>query len=80
MVAKKMNLKGTLEEHCKNENVRQYIWKDIYAMAKAENLHGFEMVHQFELLPVSLGTWDLLTDTFKLKRHKAKLALKDKID
>jgi len=41
-------------------------------MGKANKLHGFERPKQIKLLPVTLGTWGLLTATFKLKRFAAR--------
>jgi len=56
------------------------LWNDIYKSGKSEGLHGFEQVKQIKFLHESLADHDLLTETFKLRRHKAKLYFKEEID
>jgi len=76
-MCKKMGLTGTFQENAQNEGVRAFIWKDVYAKLKTEGLHGFEIPGQFDLLTESLGVSGLLTQTFKLRRHAAKIQFKE---
>jgi long-chain acyl-CoA synthetase len=47
---------------------------------KSAGLKGFERISKVYLDPVNFGDNDLITTTFKLKRHNAKLHYKEKID
>ena len=80
LTAKKLGFEGTIEELCENQDLMLLLWNDIYKSGKSEGLHGFEQVKQIKFLHESLADHDLLTETFKLRRHKAKLYFKEEID
>jgi len=71
-LAQSMNLQGTFEEHCKNKQIVDRVLKEMNELGKAEKLLSFELAKKLVLEPVSFVTQDLMTPSFKLKRHEAK--------
>ncbi|CAK4082396.1 unnamed protein product [Aphanomyces euteiches] len=80
-LATTLGVTGTLEQICANDHVVDALLKDLAAVCKKSKLHGFEIPKAIRLhtTPFSVDN-DLLTPTFKLKRHEAKKAFMDEID
>ncbi|ORX84997.1 long-chain-fatty-acid--CoA ligase 5-like protein [Anaeromyces robustus] len=72
---------ATLEDLCKNKDVKTLILDEIKRMAKETKLHGFEIPADICLIsePFTMEN-GLLTPTFKTKRNKAYLKYKTEID
>lgn len=74
-----MNTK-TFEEFCASEKAKKFIMDELMRVNKEQGLKGFEKVRKISLESVMFGDVGLVTTTFKLKRHHAKLHFKDKIE
>jgi len=79
--AAKNNKSSDLKEACKDESLKKDIFKHMEVAAKSEGLNGVERVKAIYLHdePFSVEN-DLITPTFKLKRHVAKKVFKTQID
>jgi len=71
-VAKDLGIEGTFEELCANPKINEHFVKDLLAKQKESGLKGFERIKKLILTPKSFEELDLLTTTFKIKRHVAK--------
>lgn len=60
--------------------VNKAVLDEMLKHGKKEKLLGFEQVKKIVVLPESFAVKGLLTTTFKLKRHEAKLYFKEQID
>lgn len=69
----KLGLQGTFEELITKKEIEKEILENMNKQAKGDKLMGFEMVRKFKLIPDSFALKGLVTSTFKLKRHEAKL-------
>ena len=70
---KKLGLENTtFEELIKSKEIKQKILESMNAQGKLEKLAGFEFVRRLHLISDSFGVNELITSTFKLKRHEAK--------
>lgn len=76
---KKLGLEGTFEELITKKEIEKEILENMNKQAKADKLLGFEMVKKFKLIPDSFALKGLVTSTFKLKRHEAKLMFAEDI-
>lgn len=71
----------SLADACKNDEIRKALKKELESYAKESDLKGFEVVKNIALEPVPFSVENnLLTPTFKLKRHELKLTYKTQID
>lgn len=78
-VASELGVEGSFEEICKDEKVHEQIGKSLMDCAKQCNFKGFEKIRKFWVDPATFEKNDLLTTSFKLKRHEAKKHYEDKI-
>ena len=63
------NITGTLEELCKNKEIKELIFNDIKQLEKINGLKGFEMAKDIYLHPEPFSVENnLLTPTMKTKR------------
>jgi long-chain acyl-CoA synthetase len=79
--AKQNGLEGkSFEEVCKDAKVKNHILQTLIKYGKANDLKGFECVKNIYLThePFDVQN-DLLTPTFKLKRHQAKVRFQKEI-
>jgi long-chain acyl-CoA synthetase len=79
-LAASININGSFEQLCENEQVIKKFLEEINKKGREEKLYSFELVKKAKLVPESLGVKGLLTVTFKLKRHEAKMFFKSDID
>ncbi|CAM9816007.1 unnamed protein product [Chrysoparadoxa australica] len=69
------------KELCESKEVRELFLKEMREKGKEAKLKGFEQTKAVHLSPELFSVDnDLLTPTFKLKRHQAKLKFKKEID
>lgn len=77
----KLNLSATMEELCKNKDVKKAILDDVTAVGKKGGLASFEQAKDIylhaDLFSVENG---LLTPTFKAKRNELKIFFKSQIE
>ena len=79
--AKQNNYPGQYEEQLANETVQKAFFKEINAFARGSDLKGFECVRAITLEKEMFSVENnLLTPTFKLKRHEAKAKYAKAID
>lgn len=69
-----------LKSFCSNESVTKWYLDMLSASQKSAGLKGFERISKVFLDPVNFGENGLVTTTFKLKRHDAKIHYQSKID
>jgi len=79
-LAQSLNLEGSYEEHLQNKQIVDRVLKEINDLGKAEKLLSFELAKKLHLEPVSFVNQDLMTPSFKLKRHDAKKRYQKVID
>jgi long-chain acyl-CoA synthetase len=80
-LASKLGVGGSLEDICKNEKVKAAVLDDANKIGKTEGkLLSFELAKKIHLEPVSFVILDLMTPSFKMKRHDAKLKYKTHIE
>lgn len=76
----KLNIQGTMEELCKNPEVKKMVLDDMVAVGKEAGLYSFEQVKDIYLSPEMFSVEnDLLTPTLKSKRPKLKDYFKPQI-
>ena len=51
--AKSKNIDGSIEDLCKNKELKIQLQKELGSFAKSENLQGFEIVKAIDLEPAS---------------------------
>ncbi|KAF0449735.1 acetyl-CoA synthetase-like protein [Gigaspora margarita] len=80
--AKQNNLENySYEELCELPQVKNHILQTLVKYGKANDLKGFENVKNIHLTPEQFSLQnDLLTPTFKLKRHQAKIMFQKEIE
>ncbi|CAG8503813.1 3668_t:CDS:2 [Racocetra fulgida] len=80
--AKQNNLeKHTFEELCKLPEIKKHILQTLVNHGKINDLKGFENVKNICLISESFSVEnDLLTPTFKLKRHQARIKFQKEIE
>ncbi|RIA90730.1 hypothetical protein C1645_823030 [Glomus cerebriforme] len=71
----------SFEELCKDAKVKKHLLQTLIKYGKENELKGFENIKNIYLIhePFSIQN-DLLTPTFKLKRHQAKLTFQKEIE
>lgn len=79
-VAKELGIEGSYEELCVNEDINKWFIQQLAAKQKEANLKGFERVVKIYISPKGFDELDLLTTTFKIKRHIAKDHFQSVID
>lgn len=78
--AKLKGIEGDFATLCGDEQVRKYLLQQLIAHGKANDLKGFENVKNISLEPQPFSVDNnMLTPTFKLKRHEAKLHYEETI-
>lgn len=71
----------SLKEYCADPAVVDAVFKELAAFAKKSELKGFECLKKVVLYHEQFSMAnDLLTPTFKLKRHQAKIFFQKEID
>lgn len=65
---------------CAEPKVNKWFVDALAAKNKESGLKGFERIHKVYLDPVPFATSSLITTTFKLKRHEAKVHYQAKLD
>eukprot|EP00529_Nitzschia_sp_RCC80_P015826 CAMPEP_0113450026 /NCGR_PEP_ID=MMETSP0014_2-20120614/5609_1 /TAXON_ID=2857 /ORGANISM="Nitzschia sp." /LENGTH=701 /DNA_ID=CAMNT_0000341335 /DNA_START=75 /DNA_END=2180 /DNA_ORIENTATION=+ /assembly_acc=CAM_ASM_000159 len=74
-------LKASFKEICQNDKLKAVILKEARKIGRENKLHGFEIPHAIHLSDELFSVEnDLLTPTFKLKRHPAKLRFEKEIE
>ena len=80
-LGKELGIEGSFEELCANKRIVDKVMEDINKVGKIEGkLLSFELIKKMKLEPVSFALQDLMTPSFKLKRHEAKKVYKEYID
>jgi long-chain acyl-CoA synthetase len=69
-----------LKSYCADVKVNKWYLDALNATTKSSRLKGFERVTKVFLDPVNFGDNQLITTTFKLKRHEAKTHYQKTID
>ncbi|XP_034050388.1 long-chain-fatty-acid--CoA ligase 5-like [Thalassophryne amazonica] len=79
--AKKLGLKGSIEELCKNTDIKKAILSDMTTLGKEAGLKSFEQVKDLHLHPEQFTIENgLLTPTLKAKRAELKNLFQPQID
>lgn len=65
---------------CSDAKVQKWFMDSLAAKNKEAGLKGFERIMKIHLDPVPFTTNNLITTTFKLKRHEAKIHYQAKLD
>eukprot|EP00920_Eleutheroschizon_duboscqi_P011652 GHVT01027946.1.p1 GENE.GHVT01027946.1~~GHVT01027946.1.p1 ORF type:complete len:708 (+),score=150.96 GHVT01027946.1:232-2355(+) len=69
-----------LEEICKTKTFKAAVLQELNSVGRSHGLKGFELPRALHLCATDFGGLDLLTPTFKLKRHPARLHFAKEID
>jgi len=78
---KQMGFGDDVDELCNNENVKQMIIDELYAIGKEHERPGYEIIKKIHLYNQEFNTDnDLATPTLKLKRPQLLKCFKDDID
>lgn len=78
--AKELKIEGEPQQICNNEAVVKHYLKLLEDQAKKLKFSGLEKIKRLHIEPVPFADLDLLTTTFKLKRHEAKKHFADVLD
>ncbi|EQC29048.1 hypothetical protein SDRG_13202 [Saprolegnia diclina VS20] len=80
-LAATLKVAGSFADWCSSPAIVDAILADIKRVSKAQGLLGFEIVRavHLETEPFSVEN-DLMTPTFKLKRHQAKVVYSARLD
>jgi len=80
-LATTLGVTGSFEELCKNKQIVDKVLEEMNKIGKNEGkLFSFELAKKIILEPSPFATKDLMTPSFKLKRHEAKIVYKKDID
>jgi len=79
-IGKELKIEGTPEQLMENEEVKKYYIKLLDEQAKKSKLSGLEKIKAVHLEPKLFTDLDLITTTFKIKRHQAKKHFIDVLD
>lgn len=80
-VSKPLGIEETdFEMLCKNEELKEHILKELAALNKRSGLKGFERIKKIYVEPQTFDKFDLITTSYKLKRHLAKEHFKDQLE
>lgn len=79
-LAKELKIEGTTEELMNNEEIKKNIVTQLQVHGKKSNLSGLERVSAIHIEPKLFSELDLITTTFKIKRHQAKKQFQEAID
>lgn len=79
-LAKELKVEGSLEDLMKDEAIKKNILAQLQAHGKKSNLSGLEKVSAIHIEPKLFSELDLITTTFKIKRHQAKKHFQAEID
>jgi long-chain acyl-CoA synthetase len=71
-VASELGIEGTHEELTQNADINKWFVEQLLAKQKESGLKGFERIKKINISPQSFEELELLTTTFKIKRHVAK--------
>jgi long-chain acyl-CoA synthetase len=78
-LAEGINIKGTFEELCQNEKVREEVQKKLASLGSSKGLNSLEIAKKIWLVPEPFASKELLTTTMKVKRHEARKAFEKEI-
>lgn len=78
--AKELKVEGTYEELCANDEIRKYFLKLLEAHSKKVGFSGLERIKNLYIEPTLFNDLELITTTFKVKRHHAKQHFQQVID
>lgn len=79
--ASKEGIEADLGEILKSKKLKVAITQDLNDRANKADLYGFEKIKNFKIVQEMFSVQnDLLTPSFKLVRHKAKVVFKDEIE
>lgn len=70
-IAKELKVEGTVEEIMANQEIVKHYIKLIEQHAKKSNLSGLEKIKNLHIEKQLFGDLDLITTSFKIKRHQA---------
>ena len=70
--AKDKGIEGDFKEILKKEEAKKWILEEMNAEAKKSKLFGFEMARKIHLVEGGFQDLELMTTSFKIKRHEAK--------
>lgn len=79
-IAKELGIEGTYEEICHNDDINKWFVDQLAAKQKSSGLKGFERIKKIHISPQTFEELELLTTTFKIKRHIAKNHFKETLD
>jgi long-chain acyl-CoA synthetase len=79
-IAEELSIEGTHEELCTNPEIIKWFTDQLLAKQKESGLKGFERIKKIQLSPQTFEQLELLTTTFKIKRHVAKEHFKADLD
>lgn len=79
-LGKELNVEGTADELAENDVIKKRILENLQAHGKKSNLSGLERITSIHIERRLFADLDLITTTFKIKRHQAKKQFQDAID
>lgn len=79
-VAKELKVEGTPEELAANDAIKKHILDKLQAHGKKSSLSGLERISAIHIETRLFSDLDLITTTFKIKRHQAKKQFQESID
>jgi long-chain acyl-CoA synthetase len=79
-VAKDLGIEGSYNELCQNDDINKWFVIQLLATQMSSGLKGFERIKRVYISPQSFEELELLTTTFKIKRHITKIHFKETLD
>lgn len=79
-IAEANGIEGTYESLLENDRINKLIVDALAAKQKEADLKGFERISRIAFTKKTFEELDLLTTTFKIKRHEAKEAFQETLD
>lgn len=79
-IANELGIEGTHDELTQNEEINKWFLDQLLAKQKEAGLKGFERIKKLYISPKNFEELQLLTTTFKIKRHLAKVHFKEILD
>lgn len=75
-LAASKGIEGSIEELCRNDQIRAEVLANLTKVGKEAGLAGFEQAKNIFLDPQSFVERGIVTNTMKIQRHEAKKAYK----